>query len=342
MKWAMSQEQTSQFIAEKLSRIPVCNDFNIDQAWRSPSMNKLITAAVPCEGDEIEFDPNKTTILGGMCLLTTIDMKQIAKKERVFDSVSDFESWIKSWYPRIDQIHDTAGTPPTLCKRLIYVSEDSFFADRISSYTRFPKNDVQRILHNVHEQQGHPTLIQYLRNQGYKGEVDVIYTSDIEEELDLGLRIWERFLGSKFRSCDRNYAKVELMYTGLWPEIINLETSTLIFEAASKMILKGWLRLEDWFNTYNYGEGLNKNLGVIGYLPYITSKGDSSLLSYNDVPNYGNYQTFSISDEDMPWYITNFLYGKRSVVENGPLGIDWVDAKKMIKSDLFQYFNINR
>lgn len=350
LNWAGTQEQTNQFSRDKLTRISAEKKLGSPQApdfWKSPSTNKLLDLKFPSNfGPGLDLDPSRSVVLGGMCLLTTIDMKKIYGKEITFDSISEFDEWFSSWYPRIDQVHDTVGIPPKSVPKVVYVSEDSFFADRISSYTGLPKNGIQSVLHNTHEQQAHPVMEKYLRNQGFKGEISAIYTSEVEEELELATNIWERMLGVKFRGGDRNFAKVELMYTGIWLDILKLHESSgnlesgVIFEAASKMILKGWLHLEDWFAEQKYGEGVNKNLGILGYLPFMSSQGDSSVLSYNDVPNFGNFRTHEIPDCEMPWYIINMLFGKRSIVENGPLSLPNNRANDMIKSDLFQYYDI--
>lgn len=338
MKWAGLQEHAMQFTADKLNRVQEPNETTPD-FWKTSSTNKLLTLRFPQElGIDSPLNAAHTTVLGGMCLLTTIDMKKMSKKEMTFDNVSQFKDWFQSWYPRIDQIHDTVGTPPNICKKVVYVSEDSFFADRISNYTGLDKNDVQSVLRDTHETQGHTTLKRYLKNQGFKGEVEVVYTSDIDRELDVALKIWERTLGTHFRGGDRNFAKVELMYTGFWLDILNLQNPSVIFEAANKFILKGWLGLEDWFKNQKYGTGVNKNLGIAGYLPFMTTKGDSSVLSYSEVPNFNNYKNHTIPDEDMPWYIANMLYMKKTVVNGGPSAISNEDAGNMIKSDLKQYY----
>ena len=351
MRWVSSQPQATEFMPEKLTRIspigktPDLTSIQAPDFWKSPSTNKLLALRFPLNfGPDLDLNPSKSIVLGGMCLLTTIDMKRIYRKEISFESVNDFAQWFLSWYPRIDQIHDTVGVPPKSIPKVIYATEDSFFADRISSYTGLPKDGVQSVLRDVHEQQAHPILERYLRNQGYKGEVSTIYTSDVEEELELATSIWERMLGIKFRGGDRNFAKVELMYTGIWLDILRLQNSAsnyeagVIFEAASKMILKGWLKLEEWFSQQAYGEGANRNLGIAGYLPFITLQGDSSVLSYSDVPNFSNFKTHEIPDSEMPWYVANMLFTKKSVVDNGPLFLSNKDAAYMIRSDLFQYY----
>lgn len=339
MRWVDNQEQSKPVAIDKLDRVQGVSELVVPDFWKTPTANKILTLKFPVDmRPGLALDPSNSTILGGMCLLTTIDMKRMSRKETTFNNTADFETWFKSWYPRIDQIHDAVGIPPNFSKKVIYVSEDSFFAHRIASYTGLPKEEVQTVLHDVHEQQGQPTLKRYLKNQGYKGEVEVVYTSEIEKELETSLRIWERMNGTKFRGGDRNFAKVELMYTGMWLDILNLQDSAIIFEAANKMTLKGWLKLEEWNKTQQYGIGLNKNLGIAGYLPFITTKGDSGELSFSDVPNIGNYETHKIPDEDMPWYIANFLYMKKAVVNGGPSAILQDDANRMIHQDLKQYY----
>ena len=247
-------------------------------------------------------------------------------------------------YPRIDQIHDAVGIPPKSIPHVYYVSEDSFFADRISSYTGLPRDDVQLVLKEVHKKQGEPVLKKYLQSLGYNGEISTVFTSDIEQEIELATRIWERILGTKFRRSDRNFAKVELMYTGIWLEILKLHDpnalldAAVIFEAASKMILKGWLKIDDWFSQQSYGESVNSNLGIAGYIPFLTTKGDGSVLSNEEVPNRANYDRFEIPEIDVPWYVTNLLFTKKSVINEGPSSISEDKAKDMIRSDLSQYY----
>jgi hypothetical protein len=342
MNWVGDQEHSQGYARENLTRV-ISPDPNpeiiVPSFWKSPSLNKAIAIELPATySPEGEHNPSRSTILGGMCLLTTIDMKRIARKELTFESVNEFNMWFSSWYPRIDQIHDAVGIPPKNVKEVMYVSEDSFFAHRLASYTGLDKSSLQSVLRSTHESQGQPIVEKYFRNQGFKGEVSTVYTSEIESELDLALSMWERMLGKKFQKGDRNFAKVELMYTGFWLDILKIRDSAVIFEAANKMILKGYLRLEDWFREERYGTGINRNLGIAGFLPFLTTKGDSSLLTFEEVPNYSNFQTYQIPDEDMPWYITNLLFNKRKVIENGPLILQNAEAADMIKNDLTQYY----
>lgn len=339
MSWVNSQQQALQFSRAKLTRVAVSQEAPIPDFWRNPMMSKTLTAQFPPNfGPKLNLDPNHTTIVGGMCLLNTIDMKRISRKELIFSSVADFEKWYASWYPRIDQVHDAVGIPPGICKKIIYVSEDSFFAGRLASYTGLDKADIQTVLRGVHERQGHAVLVRYLRCMGYKGEVSVVYTSDIEIKMAVALKMWERQLGLSFRACDRDFAKVELMYTGFWLDILGLESSAVIYESAGKMILKGWLKLDQWFATQKYGTGINGNLGIVGYVPFLTSRGDGSILAFDEVPNFQNSEAFSVATEDVPWYVANMLFAKKIVVEEGPLSLPAEKAVDLIKSDLAQYY----
>lgn len=341
MNWINNQEQSLPFSRESLTRLPGHTENVLPNFWKSQSANKLLIARFPTNfGPKQSLDPNLTVVLGGMCLLNTIDMKRISRKEITFASVEDFREWFLAWYPRIDQIHDAIGVPPSICQNVVYTVEDSFFADRLSTYTGLDRDGIRVVLHDVHQKQGHPVLVNYLKCLGYKGKVSIVYTSNVDAELNLSLRIWERLLGSTFRACDRNFAKVELMYTGLWLDVLELKSSAVIYEAASKMILKGWLKLENWFGANEYGQGVNQNLGIAGYLPFITSQGDSSVLRFDDVPNYGNFRTFTVSDNDIPWYATNLLFMKKTIVDNGPLSLSAEKVVGLIKSDLSQYYDI--
>lgn len=342
MRWALSQPQMSPFLPSQLSRVSFPEESEFPKFWRSPMMHKVLIQKIVSNVDQHFLDPNLTTILGGMCLINTVEMKRIYNREIVFTSESDFEKWYANWYPRIDQIHDAVGVPPKMCRKIIYVSEDSFFAGRLASYTGLDKLKIQKILHKVHQEQGHPVLARYFKAFGYTGELTCVYTSDLEEKLETALRMWERILDHTFRTCDRDFAKVELMYTGFWLDILGIKDSAVIYEAASKMILRGWVKLDSWFKKYPYGSEINHNLGVVGYIPFLTTKGDGSKLAFDEVPNFSNHKTFIIADEDISWYVANLLFVKETVIEDGPLplSLSKKQTTETIRKYLSQYFDL--
>ena len=97
------------------------------------------------------------------------------------------------------------------------VCEDSVWARRIAKWTGFDANEIQAILRSVHSQRGHGKLRNWLNLMGYEGApVQVVYTSDLERELEVGLCILERLLNTRFQSQRRDMAKVALMYTSIW------------------------------------------------------------------------------------------------------------------------------
>lgn len=339
LNWASQQREAEPFLPKQLKRISEPELGDVEEFWKNPLSGKIMAFRFPKDfGPKLNLDPNQSVVLGGMCLVNTLEMRKIYEKKIEFDSVRDFERWFRSWYPRIDQIHDAVGTPSGNCRKVVYVSEDFQFANRLSDYTGLDRVDLQKVLRLVHEQQGHPVLARYLKVLGYTGEVTVVYTSELVREMNLALRIWERILGFEFRNCDRDYAGVELMYTGFWLDVLGIKTSAIIYEAANKMILKGYLNLEDWFKSQPYGKEINANLGVAGYLPFLTTSGDASSLSFDSVPNCQNYNSFVISDCDVPWYVANLLFFKGSVIKEGPLALSKDKAKKMICLDLVQYY----
>jgi hypothetical protein len=339
MDWIFSQSQAAQFLPHHLKRIVEPEEGLVPTFWTGPTASKIIAHKFPSNfGHKSALNPNFTTILGGMCLLNTVEMRRIFNREIVFDKEDDFERWFASWYPRIDQVHDAVGVPPCICKKIVYVSEDSFFAGRLASYTGLDQLRLQDILRRVHENQGHKVLGRYLKALGYSGELTVVYTSDLDRELSLALSMWERMLGLTFNTCDRDFAKVELMYTGFWLDILGLKKSAIIYESAGKMLLKGRLKLSHWFQSEPFGSNLNRNLGISGYVPFLTSLGDSSVLPFDEVPNRQNYRTFVIPEEDVLWYVSNLLFSKKTVVKEGPLSLPKEKALCLIAADLPQYF----
>lgn len=342
MKWVETKPHAALFLPKHLTRVVEPEEGAFLKAWENPMTGKVLVrkllSGIDSKQHEQSFDPNRTTILGGMCLVNTLEMKLIYNREIVFGSSFEFEEWYANWYPRIDQVHDAVGIPPRTCKKIIYVSEDSFFAKRLASYTGLDRTEIQDILHRVHEKQGHPVLERYLKALGYTGDLVCVYTSDIEKELEIALRMWERILGHTFRTCDRDFAKVELMYTGFWLDILGIKGSAVIYEAASKLVLRGWVKLDPWFEKYPYGSQTNRDLGIMGYLPFLTTQGDGSKLHFNQVPNFSNHKTFVIAEEEILWYIVNLLFTKDTVMKHGPQSLEKEKAVGMIKNDLSQYF----
>jgi hypothetical protein len=338
LTWAVNSTYGSNFNPIKWTRVPD-NHNNIPTFWNGPTANKILGIKLPKNfGQGLSLDPNNTTILGGMCLINTVEMKNIFSKNIKFKSIDEFASWFSAWYPRLDQLHDAVGIPPKFCRNVVYTSEDSFFANRLSSYTGLEKEAIQKVLKEVHRHQGHIILKKYLENYGYKGDLTVVYTSEIETELKLSLKIWERLINSRFRSSDRDFAKVELMYTGLWLDILGINSAT-IYEPASKMILKGWLKLQNWVTEQAYGTNLNHNLGIVGYLPFLTNQGDGSVLPYDVVPNYHNFHNYHIAPENYPWYAVNLLFAKKKIIEEGPMSLVNTKISELIRFDLEQYYS---
>lgn len=339
LTWAMNHDSGPNFSPNNWTRVVNINN-ELPIFWNGASANKVLGLKLPENfGHGLEIDPNNTTLLGGMCLLNTVEMKKIYNKEISFKTISDFSKWFRSWYPRLDQLHDAVGIPPKFCRNIIYTSENSFFANRLSQYTGLNKSEIELVLTEVHQNQGHPILKKYLENYGYRGNLNVIYTSQVEKEMQLSLKIWERLLNNHFRHSDSDFAKVELMYTGFWLDIIE-KKSGIIYEPANKMILKGWLKLDDWFLQQQYGTNINRNLGITGYLPFITSQGDGSNLSLESVPNFGNYKSFQISEGDHEWYAVNMLFSKKIILEEGPEALTKGKISELIALDLKQHFSI--
>lgn len=338
LRWSLANATSVDFHPSKWTR--VLNNHNcIPKFWNGHTANKILGVKLPEHfGHSMSMDPSNTTLLGGMCLLNTAEMKKISKKEISFHSTDEFAKWYSSWYPRIDQIHDTIGIPPKFCRNIIYTSEDSFFANRLSQYTNLNREDIQAVLKDVHKNQGHAVLKKYLESFGYRGDISVIYTSEIETELRIVLKIWERLLNSRFRTCDRDFAKVEIMYTGFWLDILGIEAA-VIYEPANKMILKGWLKLQKWVEEQQYGVNINHNLGIIGYLPFLTNHGDGARLSYDTVPNYQNFRHYTITPENCLWYAVNLLFAKKKVIEDGPVILTTDRINELISSDLRQYYS---
>ncbi len=232
------------------------------------------------------FDPNCTTVVGGICSLFTGESESIRKREITFGSCEDFRTWIYSWYPRIDQIFNTVGVPPKAVRKITYVVEDSIFARRVSKWTSLPAEELKCIFHEVHKEKGVELVKKHLQSFGWKGEVTPIYTSEIEKEHSVALKIWERMMGKKCQPNDRDIALIALMYTGLWADVLGLSNQSVIYEPEDHMSftenVPGYIQA--WFQKNTYGEeGINKNVGIIGYRGYAKNGEPTRRLRYDEL-----------------------------------------------------------
>lgn len=352
IEWVFSKEPNFPFTPDSWTKVIDATTIFLPE-WKSPTYNKMLGHKLPAN-----LDINKTTILGGICSIFTAETEQMRKKELIFKDINGFEKWIYSWYPRIDQIHDTVGIPPKLCSKIIYVCEDSLFAKRISVHTGLPKDELQQILKEVHTKQGHPVLCNWLKSFGYSGSIEVVYTSDLQKELKTGVRIWERISGVSFKNKYQEFACVKLMYTAIWLDILGVKDFGVIYEPANHMYQLGIKELgvicgsvdhmyqahglKDWFANNKFGVGFNHNLGIIGYLPFWTAKGISRFLPLEQLPHYGNFNTYSISMDNLPWYVINMLFTNKEVLSKSPKLICADNAKYLIKSIFNKYYHLNK
>lgn len=332
LKWVLSEVPDFPYTPDFWTKVVDVTTSPLS-GWQSPTYNKILGHKLPAD-----LDINKTTVLGGICSIYTAETECIRNKELTFKDIDDFERWIYSWYPRIDQIHDTVGIPPKLCKKIIYVCEDSLFAKRLAMHTGLHKDQLQRILKEVHVKQGHPVLCNWLKSFGYSGNIEVVYTSDLEKELRVGVKFWERLLGFHFQNRYQEFAKVELMHTAIWLDILGIKNFGVIYEPINHMSQPN--NLKDWAINHKFGVGFNHNLGVIGYLPLWNANGLSRVLPLEQVPHYGNVDTYSISTDDLPWHVVNFLFANKEVLAANPTAISKEKAMYLIKSILNQCYSV--
>ena len=170
-----------------------------------PMHGKVLVDRVEREG----FDPNTQVWLGGTCSLFTGDSDAIRTGQQTFASEDDFFTWLTGWYPRLDQVHDTLAIPPRACRKAIYVVEDSFFARRVAKFTGLSEAGLTQAFRTVHQEYGAGVVERWLQNYGWQGQVEVVYTSQLEDKLDLALTLWEADMGKHIRPAERDQMKVE-------------------------------------------------------------------------------------------------------------------------------------
>lgn len=264
-------------------------------------------------GDFKNFDPAKTTWLGGICSLFAGDWERIRRGELIFASTEEFNLWIRGWYPRIDQIHDTLGVPPRSAKSALYVVEDSFFAGRVGKITGLPSEELSTIFRSVHQNFGVDAIERWQKNFGYSGAINVVYTSDIERELELVLRLWERRMGKRISPSSRDWAKVEVMYTSAWLDILGLRAGII-----SEPVGHFEKQLADIWPT--------AGLFHIGFFPFWSERGESRLLPVEKVIHRGNWNLAKVSQ---PWAGVNFAFNVKT-----PLSFQEEQMQERVSRDL--------
>lgn len=254
--------------------------------------------------------------LGGMCSLFTGDSEHIRRQQVTFQSVDDFYAWMANWYPRLDQIHDTLGVPPGDCQRAVYVVEDSMFARRLAKWTGLDAQELAHAIRSLHEGYGAGVIRRWLENYRYRGQVEVVYTSDLDHDLELALGIWEGEMSQTVSPSDRDRMKVELMYTPVWLRILGLKSGLI-----SEPFHHGGM-----LPHYHRSNGL----GFAGFLPYWTANGSTRLLPYDQVTHRGNWRDFRAEPN---WTQVNLAFNGKD-----PLGKDLEVAQRRALIELGEFY----
>lgn len=322
------------------SRVGIHNvKTDIPKLIHSSFSNKTIGGYLPVGFGSGEYDLSNITILGGICLLTTADMKSIYNKAPgyTFSSINEFRKWYSSWYPRLDQLHDSVGMFNNV-KEIVYIVEDIFFAKRIALYTGLDVEDVASVFRDIHLSQGHKAMSSYLKNYGYRGKIRCVFISDVELKLDIAFRAWSRFLNVQIKEKDVDYSKVEIMYTNLWMDVLGVSGMGLIYEPSTKMVIRPWLKNSITLLQNNIGKGFNETLGALSYVPFLTSQGGMSNLLFSDVPNKGNFSNFDLT-EDLHWYAMNVLFMKGKLRDQGLEPFSDQELENNIKEELIKIYS---
>jgi len=286
---------------------------------KSPTGNKAIWCN---ENVNEKLDPNTTTVIGGICGTKASSLEKLSG----IDTIRQFEEWHYSWYPRIDQIHDSIGIPPKSCKNVTYVFEDNTHTDRILNLKKdWGFLDVREILQGAHDSQGKNVLENWLRLHGYKGTISFVFLSELEKEIEIAIRLGLR-LGLKREEKNKQIRK--LMYTSLWPSVLGIEKDTLIYEPIH-YINRHYCR----YNT------LLDDIAILSYIPYLSYNWELDKLPHDLIPNFSNHLQLPNDLKENGYIATNLLFSKEKVVSD-PNNYDFEFGKKIIYEDLEQYFSI--
>ncbi len=289
-------------------RIKQSNTESLDSLWQKKGTgSRLVLAEV---NEQILKTKEKVSVLGGICSIAKGDEPFLREKKGQWD-INDLNNWIKSWYPRLDQVIDCVGVPPKGTGKVLYVCEDSIWGLKLAKWLDIPQEETIALLKKVHEEQGEACILNWFQAQGYRGEVKVVYTSDLEKSLEVGLSSWERIMKTKFRKKDRPGAKVELMYTPFWLDILGETEPAIIYEPVDHIQFDSYRYPEtsNWEATNAFGDpnGYCDNLGYLGFFPSWSSEGATRNLSLEKVPNLANWDSFEIATPDLSFYISSLL-----------------------------------
>ncbi|RMG42904.1 MAG: hypothetical protein D6719_05115 [Candidatus Dadabacteria bacterium] len=276
---------------------------------------RVVTAQVT---DEMLLKMDKLTVLGGICSVFNGDLPTLKEMRQRGVNIADFERWMRSWYPRADQVLDTVGVPPKRVGKIVYVCEDDIWGERVARLLGLRAEDLSRILRNVHQEQGVPAIQRWLEQSGYRGKVDVVYTSDIRQTLETGLRAFERIIGVSIKKADRAAAKVQLMYTPFWLDVLGINEPAIIYEPVEHQGLEQFPKMVAWEKENPLAEpgSISEGLGFLGFAPFLSASGSTRSLPLELVPNRSNWQEYRVADCDLPFYGLNFR--AKDVYNRGP------------------------
>lgn len=272
---------------------------DIRESWFASDSGEKI---VSWQGME-NIDPSKAIVVGGICSLMPADRERIRSKEIIFSDLNDFEKWFRSFYPRLDQIHDCVGIPPKAVSEIVYVVEDSIWARRISEDSGgvLSVEGIERILREVHKERGEEIISRWLKLGGYRGPVRAVYSSEYEDKMDSYLRTLKRLTQEKIKPSEVDRMKVYMMYTGLWPDILGIDGHVVIYEPFHHFNeVRSFRLLKRWINDNPYGEsGDNSNVSALGFIPYGCSEGPTRQLGFESVPHFGNIDGYSVEERNL-------------------------------------------
>ena len=295
--------------------------------WHSKMASKILARLV-----NEDWPVDQVLFLGGICSIFTGDWATLSPTN--FCTIDQFEGWLRSWYPRFDQVHDAVGIPPRGAQRLIYVCEDSLFARRISGMIKLEVQGLTEVLRQTHQELGHPIIERWLRQNGYRGKVEVVYTSDLERELEVGLRLWSRLLKASVASRHQDVMRVRMMYTAFWLDVLDQKGPAVVLEPANHggINIKEYRQsLEGFFTENPYAQpGVNEMLGIAGYLPHWGRSGMTRHQPFTEVINRGNWDTFCFDE----FTSLNILFGNAAIAERGREALQIEEIERRARGDL--------
>ena len=201
--------------AKKAEKIGLISPYSLTEADKTEWYRSLGNLQYKTIG--LAGRPSNTCI-GGLCVIYSGDLTELMKGNlpngKKLEDINQLKTFLDS-LPRLDQIIESIG--PTNARNYLVVYEDSLFAKLLASRLGFEKKLLEKMLKDTSIRSSE-LIKRWIKIASGEATVVDVYTSDIADDLDYYVAQLAEENGTRL---DRDSNKVDLMYTYLWPKLLN-------------------------------------------------------------------------------------------------------------------------